>query len=231
MKKYLFIVAFLMGAQKLGAQLVIGDSPKQPKAPGKSLLELNNKESDNSTIPGGLLLPKRKKAAATTEITGFSEGALVYNDSGYFEILTIKNPSGTTDSDKTLEWKRLASGAGAKRPELINVRGQVSDDNLNGTTDKKCVTITLPSGYVPYTRGAASGGSSDVNKQVVVKISYNGFGLKQKLSTTTSDTDSSGAADFEAVFEESNKVKITFLTLQPEKATDFDRILVQVVRT
>lgn len=253
MKKYLFIVAFLVGAQKLGAQLVIGDSPKQPKAPGKSLLELNNKENDNAAIPGGLLLPKRKKDAGgssststeSSDVSGFSEGALVYNDGGYFEILTVKNSSGTAEeTNKELEWKRLASGADAKRPELINVTGQVTNTTFpavgtSGMSSSSSVTVTLPTGYVPYTKdgsvteSSSSSGSAETKmKQVVVKISYNGFGLKQKFSTTggSTGTGTTSDADFEAIVESDNKVKITFLTLQPEEAADFDRILIQAVR-
>lgn len=242
MKKYLFIVAFLVGAQKLGAQLVIGDSPKQPKAPGKSLLELNNKESDAQAIPGGLLLPKRKNSTSESssgtgsDVSGFSEGALVYNEAGYFELLTVDTHPGESHgaSDHptgNLVWKRLASGTDAKRPELINVTGQVTSVIFPSSS----VTITLPAGYVPYIKDgtvSSSGGASTEKKQVIVKISYNGFGLKQKFSTTTSsDAGTTSDADFEAVVEEANKVKITFLTLKPEQANDFDRILVQAVRT
>lgn len=239
MKKYLFIVAFLMGAQKLAAQLVIGDNPKQPKAPGKSLLELNNKETNGNgnDIPGGLLLPQRKKSSASTDTMGFSEGALVYNDSGYFEILTIKNPGGTSDEDKKLEWKKIASGANAIRPELINVTKQVT--SINGSSGSNvCVQVCLPSGYVPYVR-ANSSSSTDGNtngKQVVVSISYNGFALKQQFNgTSSSSSGTNGNGDFTAVYEngsDSNKkIKITFLTLQPEQYGDFDRILVQAVRS
>lgn len=245
------IFIILLSNTNIYGQVVIGHQPDKAIDKKHSLLELKVDNSKDTAQAFILPLAKTTQRDKITEKNGqanngnkFPRGGMLYDVStGKVSVYIKKDKnspaaptSGTSNTvDENNQWVYLSYMLNNKKVPVLIARdsNSISSDGSNNNS-LKTITISAPDGYVPYTYNhktnpdggyvpytttANSGGSSNnSHDSVIVSLSYNGYTLTPY-------------EDYKAEKSSGNdgKIKVTFLSFEPEHKQDFDKIFVQYV--
>lgn len=242
-----FLVFFaLIFSTQIQAQVIIGHKPDKPIDKKHSLLELKVDNSKDTAQAFILPLAKTTQRDKITENNGqkFPRGGMLYDvtvgkisvyvkkDDKYPSSVANANQGTTQQQDPNNEWRYLSYMLDANTVPILIARDS-SAINLDGNGNKT-MTITAPEGYVPYTynrqtnpdggyvpynsNGGSGSSSSQTTDSVVVSLSYNGYTLTPY-------------EDYKAEKDGNNdgKIKVTFLSFDPEYKQEFDKVFVQYV--
>lgn len=249
-----FLIFIILLSNNIYGQVVIGHQPDKAIDKKHSLLELkvdNNKDTAQAFI---LPLAKTTQRDKITEKNGqtnnnkFPRGGMLYDVStGKVSVYVKKDKnspaaptsgSGTSNTvDENNQWVYLSYMLDNKKVPILIARDSNSISSSDGSNNNslKTITISAPDGYVPYTYNHTTnpdggyvpyattatnsgGSSSNPTDSVIVSLSYNGYTLTPY-------------EDYKAEKSSGNdgKIKITFLSFEPEHKQDFDKIFVQYV--
>lgn len=251
------LIFIILLSNNIYGQVVIGHQPEKAIDKKHSLLELKVDNSKDTAQAFILPLAKTTQRNKITEKNGqtnngnkFPRGGMLYDVStGKVSVYVKKDKnspaaptssSGTSNTaDKDNQWVYLSYMLNNKKVPILIARdsNSISSDGSNSSNNNslKTITISAPEGYVPYTYNhktnpdggyvpytttATNSGGSNSNSpdSVIVSLSYNGYTLTPY-------------EDYKAEKSSGNdgKIKVTFLSFEPEHKQDFDKIFVQYV--
>lgn len=237
MKKLILIPSFViciilisLATNRMYGQILITNGQNtKPSDSVHTLLELQNDTSTASLNKPSksLLLPisdsMRKRKLGQTP--NFPQGALIYDSSNRLIYVFSQGQwraLDTTHSKATAQPGPLD----INKDDLENNPFETGSTSGNTQNNKNSLVIKTPKGYAPFevkNTGTAGGGGGGTNSTYpLVHITYNGISLTQ-------------GKDFKASFEGGNnnnsekKIKVEFLTLEPEEWKGFSSFSAEYV--
>lgn len=224
---YTFISIILLSLifNQASAQILITNGKDtKPSDSVHTLLELRNDTSAGmlNKPSKSLLLPitdsMRKRKLGETP--NFSEGAIVYDSSS--RLIYVYSQG---------KWRALDTirNKATTQPQSLDITQEDLENNpftshSTGTTstqDKNTLSIKTPQGYAPFeVKGT---GSTSTSGYPLVHITYNGISLTQDKDFKASLENGSGGTNKE------KKIKVVFLTLEPEEWKDFSSFSAEYV--